>query len=83
MNLNIIPRDGGNTFSGSAFANGASRWMQGSNYTQSLKDQGLRTPADLNNLYDVDGQGGGRIVRDKLWFYATVRKVVSEIASIE
>jgi hypothetical protein len=77
VNLNIIPKDGGNTFRGSAFGNTAKGWMQGSNFTQSLKDQGLRTPAKLNNLYDVDAQGGGRIVRDKLWFYATVRKVVS------
>ncbi|MEP7304889.1 MAG: carboxypeptidase-like regulatory domain-containing protein [Acidobacteriota bacterium] len=77
VNLNIIPRDGGNTFSGSAFANGASRWMQGSNYTQSLKDQGLRTPANLTSLWDVDGMGGGRVVRDKLWFYLTYREVGS------
>ena len=72
VNLNIVPKDGGNTFRGSVFGNTAKNWMQASNFTQSLKDQGLRTPADLKNLYDVDGQGGGRIVRDKLWFYATV-----------
>ena len=77
VNLNIVPKDGGNTFRGSAFGNTAKSWMQASNFTQSLKDQGLRTPAELNNLYDVDGQVGGRIVRDKLWFYVTVRKVVS------
>jgi hypothetical protein len=77
VNLNIIPRDGGNTFSGSAFANGASRWMQSSNYTQSLKDQGLKTPSNLTSLYDVDAMGGGRIVRDKLWFYVTYREVGS------
>ena len=77
VNLNIVPKDGGNTFRGSVFGNTAKSWMQGSNFTQSLKDQGLRTPAKLNNLYDVDGQVGGRIVRDKLWFYVTVRKVVS------
>jgi hypothetical protein len=77
VNLNIIPKEGGNTFRGSAFGNTAKSWMQASNFTQSLKDQGLRTPAKLNNLYDVDAQGGGRIVRDRLWFYATVRKVVS------
>jgi hypothetical protein len=77
VNLNIIPKDGGNTFRGSVFGNTAKDWMQGDNFTQSLKDQGLRTPAKLNNLYDVDAQGGGRIVRDQLWFYVTVRQVVS------
>ena len=78
MNLNVIPRDGGNTFRGSVFGNTARGWMQASNFTQSLKDQGLRTPAELNNLYDVDAMGGGRIVRDKLWFYLTARQVVSK-----
>src|SRR5262245_41763408 len=76
--LNIIPRDGGKTVSGSVFGNTARGWMQDSNFTQSLKDQGLRTPAELIHLYDVDAMGGGRIVRDKLWFYVTVRQVGSE-----
>jgi hypothetical protein len=75
--LNIIPKDGGNTFSGSVFGNTARSWMQGSNFTQSLRDQGLRTPTRLQSLYDVDAMGGGRIVRDKLWFYLTVRQVES------
>src|SRR5262245_28529948 len=68
--LNIIPREGANTFSGSLFGNTARGWMQDSNFTQSLKDQGLRTPSELIYLYDVDAMGGGRIIRDKLWFYA-------------
>ncbi len=75
--LNIIPKDGGNTFSGSVFGNTARNWMQDNNFTQSLKDQGLRTPARLKSLYDVDAMGGGRIVRDKLWFYLTIRQVES------
>jgi hypothetical protein len=77
VNLNVIPKDGGNTFRGSGFGNTAKSWMQASNFTDSLKAQGLRTPAKLNNLYDVDGQIGGPIIRDKLWFYFTVRQVVS------
>jgi hypothetical protein len=76
--LNIIPRDGGNTFSGSLFGNTARDWMQDNNFTQALKNQGLRTPGRLNKLYDVSAMGGGRIVRDKLWFYLTVRQVVSD-----
>ena len=39
--LNVIPREGSNTFSGSFVLTGANGAMQGSNYTQSLKDQGL------------------------------------------
>ena len=72
--LNVIPRDGGNTFSGQFSASGANGAMQGSNYTQSLKDQGLKTPSELLKVYDINPMGGGRIVRDKLWFYLTYRQ---------
>ncbi len=75
--LNITPKDGGNTFRGSAFVNGATGGMQGDNYTQSLKDQGLRAPSKLKSLYDWDAMGGGPIKRDKLWFYVTYRQVGS------
>src|ERR1700747_3106074 len=49
--------------------------MQASNYTQSLQNQGLKTPSQLNNLYEINPMGGGRIVRDKLWFYTSYRQI--------
>ena len=52
--------------------------MQGSNYTQALKDAGLRSPQELKKVYEVNPMGGGRIVRDKLWFYLTYREVGAE-----
>jgi len=76
--LNVIPRDGGNTFSGTLFLSGASGSMQGSNYTDALKAAGLRSPQELKKVYDFNPMGGGRIVRDKLWFYLTYREVVAE-----
>jgi hypothetical protein len=72
--LNVIPREGGNTFSGSFNANGARGGMQGSNYTQNLIDRGLKAPSHLLSVYDVNPMGGGRIIRDKLWFYLTYRE---------
>jgi hypothetical protein len=69
----VIPRDGGNTYSGTIFSSGASGAMQGSNYTQALKDQGLKTPSELLKVFDFNPMGGGRIVRDRLWFYVTYR----------
>ena len=76
--LNIIPRDGGNQFSGTMFVSGASGGMQGSNYTDDLRAAGLRSPAELKKVYDFNPMGGGRIIRDKLWFYLTYREVVAE-----
>ena len=78
VTLNVIPRDGGNTFNGSFFTNFANGSMQGDNYTQSLKDQGLRTPSELLKLWDVNPMGGGRIVRDRFWFYLQYRENRSE-----
>jgi carboxypeptidase family protein len=72
--LNVIPREGSNTFSGGFSFSGANDAMQGSNFTQDLQDRGLETPEELISVYDVTGQGGGRIIRDKLWFYLTYRE---------
>ena len=75
--LNVIPRDGGNTFSGTVrVISGANGSMQGSNYTDELKDAGLRSPQELIKVWEFNPMGGGRIVRDKLWFYVTYREVV-------
>ncbi|HEY3045779.1 MAG TPA: TonB-dependent receptor, partial [Vicinamibacterales bacterium] len=76
--LNIIPRDGGNTFSGSFVASGATDAMQGSNYTQKLKDLGLRSPQELIKVWEINPMGGGPILRNRLWFYLTYREVYSE-----
>jgi len=78
VTLNVIPRDGGNTFSGTFFMSGANGSMQGSNYTQALKDAGLRSPQELRKVFEFNPMGGGRIVRDKLWFYMTYRSLSAE-----
>ena len=78
MIVNVIPREGANTFSGQFNFSGSNDALQGSNYTQALKDAGLQSPADLIKVYDVNPMGGGRIVRDKLWFYASFRQTGSE-----
>ncbi|HET9831522.1 MAG TPA: carboxypeptidase regulatory-like domain-containing protein [Vicinamibacterales bacterium] len=76
--LNVVPRDGGNTFSGTVAFSGANGSMQSSNYTQALKDAGLRSPSDLLKVWEINPMGGGRIVRDKLWFYLTYRETYGE-----
>jgi hypothetical protein len=76
--LNVVPRDGGNTFSGTVAFSGANGSMQSSNYTQALKDAGLRSPSELLKVWEINPMGGGRIVRDKLWFYLTYRETYGE-----
>ena len=57
---------------------GANSSMQGSNYTQELQDAGLRSPQELRKVFEFNPMGGGRIVRDKLWFYLTYRSLSAE-----
>ena len=72
--VNVIPREGANTFSGQFNFSGSNDSLQGSNYTERLKAQGLRSPAELISVYDVNPMFGGRIVEDKLWFYSSYRQ---------
>ncbi|MEO8258962.1 MAG: carboxypeptidase regulatory-like domain-containing protein [Acidobacteriota bacterium] len=76
--LNVVPRDGGNTFSGTIAFAGANSSLQSSNYTQALKDAGLRSPAELIKVWEFNPMGGGRIVRDRLWFYMSYRESYAE-----
>ena len=39
------------------------------------KTRACKTPSELISVYDVNPMGGGRLVRDKLWFYAAFRQV--------
>ena len=71
--MNIIPRQGGNTFSGSYFVNGANGRMQSSNFTDAVRAAGLHAPNKIEKIWDVNATLGGPIKRDRLWFYWTFR----------
>jgi len=71
--MNILPKVGGNEFHGSVLVNGASAGLQGSNFTQALRNAGLRSPNKLRSVWDVNGAIGGPIKKDRLWFYWTAR----------
>ncbi len=71
--MNIIPRTGGNSFSGNGFGSWANDKLQGSNYTPALQAQGLAAPNPLIKLYDFSGAVGGPIQKDRIWFFLTAR----------
>lgn len=71
--VNIIPKDGGNIFSGTLFGTGANEALISDNYDQALKDQGLRVPNNVKNVWDIEGALGGPVIRDKLWFFGNGR----------
>jgi outer membrane receptor protein involved in Fe transport len=67
-----IVKSGGNTFSGRYYAAGSNSSMEGSNLDDALRANGLRQGDGLNYFYDLSGDLGGRIIRDKLWFYGSL-----------
>lgn len=73
VQVNFIPRDGGNRISGSFYGAFANDSMQGSNFTQDLKDRGLGTPGGIIKNWDVNPGVGGPFKKDKLWFYVSVK----------
>ena len=73
VRMNMIPKEGGNRYSGSLFATGVTEGWQRSNYDTALQDRGLRTPNSLKMQYDINPGFGGPLVSDRLWFYAAAR----------
>jgi hypothetical protein len=73
VRVNVIPREGGNAFHGTFFANGANGAMERSNYTSGLAAQGLASPTGFDRLLDESAGFGGPILKDRLWFYYAER----------
>ncbi|MGE3578651.1 MAG: carboxypeptidase regulatory-like domain-containing protein, partial [Vicinamibacterales bacterium] len=73
VKINMIPRDGGNQFSGDVFFSGMTKAMQADNVTQELRNRGLRSGTGTEWMYDLNPAAGGRIVRDKIWYFASGR----------
>jgi hypothetical protein len=71
--LNIIGKQGGNTFAGSFFVNGSGSAFVNDNLSDELRAKGLGTPLKPKKLWDINPSFGGPIQRDRLWFFATYR----------
>lgn len=71
--VNAIVKSGGNQFHGVAGFSSAGSELQSNNISDELKAQGIKTGNKLLYRRDLHGDLGGRIVRDKLWFYGALR----------
>jgi hypothetical protein len=72
--LNMVPKDGGNRFSATIVAIGMNHTLQGSNLTDELKAQGLRSVNGMNSIYDLNAVFAGPVIQDKLWFSSAHRR---------
>ena len=69
--LNMIPREGGNRFSGGLTANYRPGEWQGDNLTDRLKSMGVTQGNSTEYISDFTISQGGPIKQDKLWFFTT------------
>lgn len=70
---NMVPKDGGNRFSGIFSGNFANHSMVSNNLSQKVKDRGLVVVNTTNRTYDANAAMGGPIVQDRLWFFTSHR----------
>ena len=80
IRINMAPRDGGNTFRGTVFANFTGEGWDSNNLADNLQgdltynaSNRLRNVSRLQNIWDFNPSVGGPIVRDKAWFTLTFR----------
>jgi hypothetical protein len=70
---NIIPKQGGNTYSGYLFLGGTTDALQAENIDEDLRSRGATAPSLTTKEWDFNPAFGGPIFRDKLWFYGSYR----------
>ncbi len=70
--VDSVIKSGGNDFHGTAVVYGSGPALEGNNIDDTLSAQGIRL-AKLHTVQDYAGTFGGRIVRNKLWFFGGAR----------
>ena len=73
MFIDSVVKSGGNDFHGEIVAYGSSDALEGLNVNDELRAQGVRGVPTLHGMWDTSAGMGGRIVRDKLWFFVAGR----------
>lgn len=67
-----IVKSGGNEFHGRYVAAGQTDKLQSNNLDDDLRAKGVTEGDKQLHYYDVSADLGGRIIRDKLWFYGSL-----------
>ncbi|HEV3138995.1 MAG TPA: carboxypeptidase-like regulatory domain-containing protein, partial [Vicinamibacterales bacterium] len=75
-NINVIPKTGSNQLKGDALYSitGKGYWtgFTGNNITDALRAQGITDPT-LQKLYDINANAGGPFLKDRFWWFGSVR----------
>lgn len=73
MAFQVIIKSGGNAFHGDGLYAFQTRALQADNIDDTLRALNI-TGNPMDGYYDLNGSLGGRIMRDRLWFFASSRR---------
>ena len=73
LRMNLIPKEGGNAFKFGADSTYTNQHLQSDNLSDIQRARGLTAAAKVLRLYDANVTGGGRIIKDRLWFFTATR----------
>lgn len=74
MAFQAIVKSGGNQFKGDGLYAWQGRSLQSNNVDDELRAKGVRGGNPMDGYSDANVGAGGRIVRDKLWFFGSFRR---------
>ena len=75
IQVNIVPKDGGNRFSGTLGGEFTGPSLQTDNISDELRGRGLNKSPSVKKYVDAGGGIGGPLVQDKVWFFAATRRL--------
>jgi len=71
--MNAIPKEGGNAYNWSVVGLFANHSLATSNLSDKYIAQGVTAVNGLKRTWDLNPNGGGPLIKDKLWFYGAYR----------
>ena len=69
-----VMKSGGNDFHGEFMAYGSGSPLEAANISDELRRQNVTGVQKLHGLWDISGTFGGRLIRNKLWFFGGTRR---------
>lgn len=81
--LNSIVKSGGNAFHGGGTLMFTGPWAEGTNIDAGLAAVGVTSGNKLLERWDLNGDLGGRLTRDKLWFYLSARHAINDVEILD
>ena len=76
---NVVPKQGGNTFSGMTYFHYTNESFSGDNLPAALKATSFSAAGQIRESWDINPAIGGPIIRDRLWFYGSYRHWGDEV----